>query len=291
VQGNVEILVLVQADEQVVDPGDVVLVAREGRAQHGGHADRVLVDVRLHVFGADRVLVLLQRDDPRLDVEVAAELLPDDVDVAAEDEVRPVDGLAGRLAPLAPLPLQGQGAEHDRLRRALCPGAGRLPGRVEQVGQHADAALLDLGRLRVLGVVDEVAVQVVGDEPAGLGLHPCGHEGRQIVLRVAVHEQLLADKPHCIHGCHPDIRKVLVRGLVDEVAVAVAGGDGLVDRRRARRLTTLRRGSRGHGSLSSLSGHCSPSDAQRLSGRAELAMGRACHVTVVPATPQPAPPG
>ena len=53
----------------------------------------LLVDVRLDVLGADRELVGLQRDDPRLDVEVAAELLPDDVDVAAEHEVRPV----GRL--------------------------------------------------------------------------------------------------------------------------------------------------------------------------------------------------
>ena len=34
------------------------------------------------------------------------------------------------------------------------------PGRVEEVGEHPDAALLDLGGARVLGVVDEVAVQV-----------------------------------------------------------------------------------------------------------------------------------
>ena len=69
-------------------PADVVGVAGERRAQHRGDADRVLVDVGLDVLGADRVLVGLQRDDPRLDVEVAAELLPHDVHVAAEDEVR-----------------------------------------------------------------------------------------------------------------------------------------------------------------------------------------------------------
>ena len=44
-------------------------------------------------------------------------------------------------------------------------GAGRLAGRVEEVGEHADAALLDLGRDRILGVVDEVAVEVLGDQP------------------------------------------------------------------------------------------------------------------------------
>jgi hypothetical protein len=63
--------------------------------------------VRLHVIGADRVFVLLEGNDPWLDVEIAAELLPDHVDVASEYEIRPVDRLARRLAPLAPVPLQG----------------------------------------------------------------------------------------------------------------------------------------------------------------------------------------
>jgi hypothetical protein len=41
---------------------------------------------------------------------------------------------------------------------------------VEQVGEHPDAALLDLRRLRILGVIDEVAMQVLGDDPLRLGL-------------------------------------------------------------------------------------------------------------------------
>ena len=89
VQRDVEPLLVAQADQQVVDPDDVVGMARERRPQHRRDADRVLVDVRLHVLRADRVLVGLERDDPRLDVEVAAELLPHDVHVAAEHEVRP----------------------------------------------------------------------------------------------------------------------------------------------------------------------------------------------------------
>ena len=147
-------------DEQVVDPDDVVLVTGEGRTEHGGDADGVLVDVRLDVIGADRVLAGLQRDDPRLDVEVPAELLPHDVHVAAEDEVRGRRGLACGLAALAPVPLQRKAAEHDRLRRPLGARTGRLARGMEEVGEHPDAALLDLGRPRVLGVVDEVAVQV-----------------------------------------------------------------------------------------------------------------------------------
>ena len=161
VQRDVEALVVLQPDEEVVDPGDVVGVAGERGAEHGGDADRVLVHVRLDVLGADRVLALLERHDPRLDVEVAAELLPHDVHVAAEHEVRPVGGLAVRLAALAPLPLERQRAQHDRLGGPLRARARGLAGRVEEVGQHPDAALLDLGRARILGVVDEVAVQAL----------------------------------------------------------------------------------------------------------------------------------
>ena len=70
-------------------------------------------------------------------------------------------GLPVRLAALAPLPLQRQRPEHDRLGGPLGARAGGLAGRVEEVGEHPDAALLDLGGARVLGVVDEVAVQAV----------------------------------------------------------------------------------------------------------------------------------
>ena len=163
----------------------------ERRAEHRRHADRVLVDVRLDVLGPDRVLVGLQRHDPRFDVEVAAELLPHHVHVAAEHEVRLVGRLARRLPARTPLPLQRQRAQHDRLRGSLRARAGRLAGRVEQVGEHADAALLDLRRLRVLGVIDEVHAQRVVDQLVGLRLHPRRHESREVARRQAVEHRLL----------------------------------------------------------------------------------------------------
>jgi hypothetical protein len=141
---DIEPLLLLQLDQQVIDPANVVGMAGERGADHGRDADRVLVHVRLDVVGADGVLIRLQRDDSRLHVEVAAELLPDDVNVPAEHEIRPVRGLPGVLAALAPLPLQREGPEHDRLRRALRAGAGRLARRMEELGQHPDASLLDL---------------------------------------------------------------------------------------------------------------------------------------------------
>ena len=174
-----------------------------------------------HVFGPDRVLALLQRHDPRFDVEVAAELLPDHVHVAAEDQVRLVDRLRCGFAALLPLPLQRERAEHDRLRGSLRAGAGRLAGGVVEVGEHADAALLDLGRDRVLGVVDEVAVEVLGDQALRLRLHPGRDEGRQVAVRVALQDEFLVDQAHRVQGRHPAGGKVTDRGVLGEEATAV----------------------------------------------------------------------
>ena len=96
VQRDVEPLLVLELEQHLVDALDVVRMAREGGAEHGADADRVLVEMGMDVLGPDRELVGLQRDDPRLDVEVAAELVPYDVDVPAEDEV----GLVDRQAPL-----------------------------------------------------------------------------------------------------------------------------------------------------------------------------------------------
>ena len=215
---------LALAGEHRVDSGDVVALARERRAGDGDDADRVLVDPRLELVGADGRLALRQRDLARLDVEVAAELVPDHVHVAAEDQVRLVGRLRLRLTALLPLPLQGERPEHDRLRGALGAGARRLAGRDEEVGEHADAALLDLGRDRVLGVVDEVPVEVVGDDPLRLRLHPGGDEGRQVALRVALQCQFLRHEAHRVECRHAARREVVGGGVFGEEAIAVELG-------------------------------------------------------------------
>src|SRR3954454_25074828 len=56
VQRHVEAALVLEPDEQVVDADDVVGVAGERRPEDGRDADRVLVDVRLDVVGADREL-------------------------------------------------------------------------------------------------------------------------------------------------------------------------------------------------------------------------------------------
>src|SRR5206468_1746411 len=95
-------------DQEPVDAGDVVLMPGESRTQDGSDTDRVLVDVWADVVRPDRVLARLKRHNSRLDVEVATELFPHHVHVAAEHEIRVCRRLSGGLAALAPFPLQGE---------------------------------------------------------------------------------------------------------------------------------------------------------------------------------------
>jgi hypothetical protein len=81
---------------------------------------------------------------------------------------------------------------------------------VEEVGQHPDAALLDLGRLRVLGVVDEVPVQVLADQLRDVRAHPGRDEGRQVLLGVAVQEEFLLDQKPRVGGVHRAVRQLVI---------------------------------------------------------------------------------
>ena len=173
----------------------------------------------LHIVRADRVLARLQRHDPRLDVEVAAELLPHDMHIAAEHQIRARGGGSGGLAAFAPVPLEGQTTEHDRLGRSLGSGAGGLAGRVEQIREHPDAALLDLGGAGILGVVDEVAVQVRGDDLLRLRLHPGRHESGQVPSRITLQRQVFRYQPQGVLGRHPRHWELPARNLLGDESV------------------------------------------------------------------------
>ena len=66
-------------------------------------------------------------------------------------------------------------------------------GSVPEVGEHGDAAGLDLGGLRVLVLVDHVLVERRGVEPVGLLVHPGGDEGGEVEPGVAVEHHLVQD--------------------------------------------------------------------------------------------------
>jgi len=79
-------------------------------------------------------------------------------------------------------------------------------------------------------VVDEVAVERLGDEVAGLRLHPGRAERRQVEPGVAVHDELVADEGGGRVGRHRAVRQVqagdAARG--DDVVVEGVDVQGLV---------------------------------------------------------------
>ena len=194
---------------------DVLVRAVERGAEDADDADRVLVAGGGDVLGVQRGLAGPDRDLLGLDLPVAAELVPADLDVGADDQVGPVGGSAGLLLPLLPAPLQGQAGEHAGLGGADGGAADRVVGLggVPEVGDDVEAAVLELCGLRVLVAVDEVLVRGLGHQLLGLRLHPGGAEGRDVEPGVPVEHQLVHDhvvRRLRVHGVlgHPASRDV-----------------------------------------------------------------------------------
>ncbi len=65
---------------------------------------------------------------------------------------------------------------------------------VPQMGQHSHAARLQLGGPWEFVLVDHVLVDCLGHQGLGLCLHPGGPEGRAVLARITVQEQLIVDE-------------------------------------------------------------------------------------------------
>jgi hypothetical protein len=186
--------------------------------------------MRLDVLGADRELVRLQRDDARLDVEVAAELLPHHVHVAAEDEVRPVRRLAGGLAP----PRHFHFSDSAPSMIASDEPWVRVP--VVSPGAWYRSASMRMQRCSISAVCGYSRGRCScgagsRDDPLRLGLHPRRHEGGQVAPRDAVEDELLAQQAHGVDRGHADVRQLMVGRVAEQEGVAVAvavGVDGFV---------------------------------------------------------------
>src|SRR6185437_7268334 len=100
--------------------------------------------------------IALHGDQARLDVPVAAELVPADLDVDAHHEVGTIGRLAGRAHALAPAPLERHAAEHGGLARPgrRRAGAVAFARGMPEVTEDVHAATLELRRLRILVLVD-----------------------------------------------------------------------------------------------------------------------------------------
>ena len=136
------------------------------------------------------------RDEAGLDVEVAAELLPADLDVRAHDEVRPVRAAGRPAAALAPAPFEGEAAEHAGLARAGRRAAGGVPvarrrARGGRACSRSGARSRPSAGTRPCRSCSSSAHSAMS--ALGLGLHPGRHEGGEVEAGVAVEHELVVD--------------------------------------------------------------------------------------------------
>ena len=220
VDGDVETGPSFQVVEGGGQGGDVFVAARVGDPKGGHHQDGVLVDLLEHLLWLHAEAAWCHADLADLDVPVASELVPDDLDRAA-DHV----GLIGRLARLrtclSPAPLGRHAGEHAGLRGADGRGPDRVGalGRVPQVGQHVDASLLELSWMRVLVLVNQVLVLPVDHQGGDVGLLPGLAEGGEVLARVAIQEQLVLDDLEGIGGVEGVVGELVARQrLLDVLA-------------------------------------------------------------------------
>jgi hypothetical protein len=94
---------------------------------------------------------------------------------------------------------------------------------MEQVGEHVDAAVMDVGRLGIFVLIDVVLAQAVGEQPVGLRLHPGRHESGQVEGRIAVEVELVANDPVCDIGRHHLLGQLVPRDRRGHVPGAVRG--------------------------------------------------------------------
>jgi hypothetical protein len=98
-------------------------------------------------------------------------------------------------ATFAPVPLEGQAAEHGCFagaRGRAADGAGSFRG-VPEIGEHVNAALFDGCGLRVFILVDHVLVGGLVHDLLDFGFDPGGAEGGEILLGVAVEDELIVN--------------------------------------------------------------------------------------------------
>ena len=218
---NVDTGALLVGVEPVMNLLEIVVLAGEGLAGDGDNRDGVFIDELVEVLGRQAVVARLQWRDARLDVEVAQELLPHDLDVAAGDHVRPRGILAGRLARLAPVPLVGQAGQHAGLRRAHRRRAVRndVLGAVPQLMQPAHHALFHGKQLRIHVMVDVVLEEMLAADLERLGLGEGGDERRQVHHRVGVGPGLAVDDSLGGEGRDAIAREMIFGNLLVELVV------------------------------------------------------------------------
>ena len=157
---DVETGVLLQLVERLGELEHRLVRPGVGDAEGRHHHDGVLVHPLEHLLDVHAVAPRRHRDLPHLDVPVPGELVPDHLHGPAHHV-----GLVGRLPrglcawpASATWPPYRRACSASEDPMAEQPTGSAASGAFHRPGQHADAAPLQLGRLGILVLVDEVLV-------------------------------------------------------------------------------------------------------------------------------------
>lgn len=166
---DVDGTVNVFGDQQVVDGLCILIVAGVRGSEDRHDTNGVFIHQRHGRLGVNDEALPRAVDVLFVNLKVARRLFPADLNGRRHDDVGVLGRLAGGLAALLPAALHGEDGEHDGLGGADGGGADGVAvvGGVEEVGNHVDAAVLDVGGIGVLFVVDEVGGEGVGHELEG----------------------------------------------------------------------------------------------------------------------------
>ena len=186
-----------QLVERGADVGDGLVAAVEGRPEHRDDADGVLVAALHRLFGVEVVALALHRREAGLDVPVAAELLPADLDVGAHHHV----GLVGGLA--RPPSAGRASATSAPSRRAWPPRSTRSstcrsPPRCRASSTAGSSMLTQRSSISAVRGYSSLSIMFLSNVSAisscACGFHPRGDERGEVEPRVAVEHQLVVDE-------------------------------------------------------------------------------------------------
>jgi|GEM_PF-5172332 len=182
-----------------------------GHAKGGHYANGVFIYQVRNLFIGEAVLAGVHGSLSHFHIPVAAELVPANLHRAAH-QVRFIGGFAFFPAAGTPAPQRGHAAQHARLAGADggATDGGGICRCMPQIGNHAHAALLNLCALRVLILINHVLAQAQIHELVDLAVAPRLAECCQILARVAIQQQFLADELIGIFRPHGVGRNLLV---------------------------------------------------------------------------------
>ena len=197
--------------ERDADLADRLIAAVERRAEHRHHTDRVLITALHGLLSGQMEAIALHRHQTRLDVPVAAELVPTHLHVDAEDQVRPVRRLT---EPPSSVPATATSAPAHRAspprstQSSSSPSHRHRPKRATG-GRSCSRPALELRRLRILILVDHVLIRRLCHQLGGVGRHPSRHERSQVQAGAAVEQQLVRHEVISHPGPSPLLGKLV----------------------------------------------------------------------------------